>query len=54
VPEHAGLGDRLVFVAYVAVLDSVVVIALTSVVAVPMGLVWKPLMHWAARRRAYP
>jgi hypothetical protein len=54
VPEHAGLGDRLVFVAYVAVLDSVVVIALTSVVAVPMGLVWKRLMHWAARRRAYP
>jgi hypothetical protein len=54
VPLQGGIGDRLVYVAYSALMGTIVVVVLTLVVAVPMGLVWKRLMHWAARRRSYP
>ncbi len=48
VPVQDGIGGRLAFIAYVAVLGMVVVAALTFLVAVPMGLVWKRVMRVAA------
>jgi hypothetical protein len=54
VPVQGGIGDRMVYVVYSALMGTVVVVVLTLVVAVPVGLVWKRLMHRAARRRSYP
>ena len=54
VPLAGGIGDRLFFAADVALTCAIVVVALTLLVAVPIGLVWTGVMHWAARRRSYP
>lgn len=47
VPVQDGLIDRLLFVAYATLIDTVAVVALTLLVAVPMGVVWTRLMRRA-------
>jgi hypothetical protein len=54
VPVQGGIGGRLVLAVYSALMGTIVVVVLMLVVAVPVGLVWKRLMHRAARRRSYP
>lgn len=54
VPVEGGISGRLAFVAYAALMDTIIVGLLTLVTALPLGLVWARLMSWAARYVSYP
>ena len=50
VPVDGGVAGRLTFVAYTAVIYTLVVAVLTFAVAVPISLAWTRLMERVARR----
>jgi hypothetical protein len=50
VSVDGGVGGRLTFVAYTVVIYTLVVVVLTSAVALPISLAWTRLMERVARR----